>query len=239
MCSSDLNEVRSLGKRFMKNPTLIEIESKNVTLDEISQVIIETTDTNKFDTLCKIIDEQRPYIVIIFCRTKQRVIELNNNLLAKGYNSDELHGDLSQGKRERVMKKLRDLKLQILVATDIASRGIDLEGVTHVINYDIPRDVDSYIHRIGRTGRIGNTGIAITLVTPREQDDLSLIERKIKLKLKSKSMIEKGEGRKRVEKKTKKTEKAANIDAIPKKYRSRVSSQYASKRKSNRNTKNK
>ncbi|MDD2447227.1 MAG: DEAD/DEAH box helicase [Tissierellia bacterium] len=233
------NEVRSLGKRFMKNPTLIEIESKNVTLDEISQVIIETTDTNKFDTLCKIIDEQRPYIVIIFCRTKQRVIELNNNLLAKGYNSDELHGDLSQGKRERVMKKLRDLKLQILVATDIASRGIDLEGVTHVINYDIPRDVDSYIHRIGRTGRIGNTGIAITLVTPREQDDLSLIERKIKLKLKSKSMIEKGEGRKRVEKKTKKTEKAANIDAIPKKYRSRVSSQYASKRKSNRNTKNK
>lgn len=233
------NEVRSLGKRFMKNPTLIEIESKNVTLDEISQVIIETTDTNKFDTLCKIIDEQRPYIVIIFCRTKQRVIELNNNLLAKGYNSDELHGDLSQGKRERVMKKLRDLKLQILVATDIASRGIDLEGVTHVINYDIPRDVDSYIHRIGRTGRIGNTGIAITLVTPREQDDLALIERKIKLKLKSKSMIEKGEGRKRVEKKTKKTEKAANIDAIPKKYRSRVSSQYASKRKSNRNTKNK
>jgi len=181
------NEVRSLGKRFMKNPIHIQIESKNVILDEIDQVVVETTQDNKFDTLCKIIDEHRPYIAIVFCRTKQNVIELNNRLLAKGYNSDELHGDLSQAKRERVMKKLRDLKLQLLIATDIAARGLDVEGVTHVINYDVPRDVDNYIHRIGRTGRIGNTGIAITLVTPKEQNQLALIERKIKQNIKSQS----------------------------------------------------
>lgn len=181
------NEVRSLGKRFMKNPIHIQVESKNVILDEIDQVVVETTQDNKFDTLCKIIDEHRPYIAIVFCRTKQNVIELNNRLLAKGYNSDELHGDLSQAKRERVMKKLRDLKLQLLIATDIAARGLDVEGVTHVINYDVPRDVDNYIHRIGRTGRIGNTGIAITLVTPKEQNQLALIERKIKQNIKSQS----------------------------------------------------
>ena len=181
------NEVRSLGKRFMKNPIHIQIESKNVILDEIDQVVVETTQDNKFDNLCKIIDEHRPYIAIVFCRTKQNVIELNNRLLAKGYNSDELHGDLSQAKRERVMKKLRDLKLQLLIATDIAARGLDVEGVTHVINYDVPRDVDNYIHRIGRTGRIGNTGIAITLVTPKEQNQLALIERKIKQNIKSQS----------------------------------------------------
>lgn len=218
------NEVRSLGKRFMKNPLQIEIESKNVTLEEIKQVVIETTERNKFDTLCKVIDEYRPYIAIIFCRTKQRVSELNSNLLSKGYNSDELHGDLTQAKRERVMKNLRDLKLQILVATDIAARGIDVEGVTHVINYDIPNDVDNYIHRIGRTGRIGNIGMAITLVTPRDQDDLASIERKIKVKLKSKKMGDKESNRKKVEKKEDKRDKSTvNIDAIPKKYRKRIS----------------
>ncbi|NLL81315.1 MAG: DEAD/DEAH box helicase [Tissierellia bacterium] len=197
------NEVRSLGKRFMKNPIHIQIESKNVILDEIDQVVVETTQDNKFDTLCKIIDEHRPYIAIVFCRTKQNVIELNNRLLAKGYNSDELHGDLSQAKRERVMKKLRDLKLQLLIATDIAARGLDVEGVTHVINYDVPRDVDNYIHRIGRTGRIGNTGIAITLVTPKEQNQLALIERKIKQNIKSQSKDIKAHRRERGGKKNK------------------------------------
>lgn len=174
------NEVRSLGKRFMRNPLQIEIENKNITLDEIEQVVIETTDRRKLDVLCGLIDEYRPYLAIVFCRTKRRVSSLNDELLARGYNSDELHGDLSQAKRERVIKAFRTAKLQILVATDIVARGLDVEGVTHVINYDIPDNVDSYIHRIGRTGRIGNLGMAITLVTDRDRDDLALIQRKIK-----------------------------------------------------------
>ena len=182
------NEVRSLSKRFMKNPLQIEIEGKNVTLDEIEQIVIETTDRRKLDVLCGLIDEYRPYLAIVFCRTKRRVSDLNNELLARGYNSDELHGDLSQAKRERVIKNFRTAKLQILVATDIVSRGIDVEGVTHVINYDIPENVDSYIHRIGRTGRIGNLGMAITLVTDRDRDDMALIQRKIKKDLREKTV---------------------------------------------------
>ena len=182
------NEVRSLSKRFMKNPLQIEIEGKNITLDEIEQIAIETTDRRKLDVLCGLIDEYRPYLAIVFCRTRIRVSNLNNELLARGYNSDELHGDLSQAKRERVIKNFRTAKLQILVATDIVARGIDVEGVTHVINYDIPENVDSYIHRIGRTGRIGNLGMAITLVTDRDRDDMALIKRKIKKDLVEKTV---------------------------------------------------
>lgn len=182
------NEVRSLGKRFMKDPLQIEIQGKNVTLDEIKQIIIETTDRRKLDSLCQLIDEFRPYLAIVFCRTKRRVTSLNMDLRTRGYNSDELHGDLSQGKRERVIKSFRKAEIQILVATDIVSRGLDVEGITHVINYDIPDNVDSYIHRIGRTGRIGNLGMAITLVTDRDKQDLALIERKIKIDFKPKKI---------------------------------------------------
>lgn len=101
------------------------------------------------------IEEHNPFLAIIFCRTKRRATTLNEALLAHGYQSDELHGDLSQAKREAVMKRFREAKLQLLVATDVAARGLDVEGVTHVFNYDMPHDVESYIHRIGRTGRAG------------------------------------------------------------------------------------
>lgn len=210
-------EVRRLGTRFMREPLQIEIESKSITLEEIKQVVIETTDRGKLDTLCRLIDEFRPYLAIVFCRTKRRVSALNTDLLARGYNSDELHGDLTQGKRERVMKAFRSAKLQILVATDIAARGIDVEGITHVINYDIPDDAESYIHRIGRTGRIGNLGMAITLVTPRDVDALALIERKIKANLKAK-YINNTKDKKKTEKKTE-TKAKTNPNNIPKKYR--------------------
>lgn len=224
------NEVRKLGSRFMRDPVQIEIEGKNVTLDEIKQVVIETTDRGKLDTLCQLIDEFRPYLAIVFCRTKRRVISLNFDLQSRGYNSDELHGDLTQAKRERVMKSFRTAKLQILVATDIAARGIDVEGITHVINYDIPDDVDSYIHRIGRTGRIGNLGMAVTLVTHRDADSLAMIDRKIKADFKPKKMeTDKEKARKKPERKPsrktdKKTQtKATKSEDIPKKYRPRKS----------------
>lgn len=179
------NEVRSLGRRFMINPVNIEIENKNVTLEQIDQLIVETRDEDKIGEVIKIIRSENPYLAMVFCRTKKTVSYLFGELKKNKIEVGELHGDLSQAKRERVIKDFREAKLQVLVATDIAARGLDIEGVTHVINYDIPSDVESYIHRIGRTGRIGNDGKAITLVTKRDEDNLAMIERKIKKEIKS------------------------------------------------------
>ena len=103
-------------------------------------------------------------LAVIFCRTKVRASKLYDNLKGLGYNCAELHGDIPQAKRERVMKSFREAKIQYLIATDVAARGLDVDGVTHVFNYDIPEDVESYIHRIGRTGRAGGSGLAITFV---------------------------------------------------------------------------
>lgn len=192
------NDVRSLGTQFMKNPVQVEVQGDNITLDEIKQVVLETTDRGKLDTLCQLIDEFRPYLAIVFCRTKRRVSSLHADLRARGYNADELHGDLSQGKRERVMKSFRNAEIQILIATDIAARGLDVEGITHVINYDIPDDAESYIHRIGRTGRIGNLGMAVTIITERDKGALAQIERKIKMDFNPKKIErEKAKGEKR------------------------------------------
>ncbi len=144
---------------------------------------MECSDRNKEEALKTLIERDRPYLAIIFCRTKRRVSKLNEALQAAGYDCDELHGDLSQGKREGVMKRFRDAKLQLLVATDVAARGLDVEGITHIFNYDMPLDVDSYIHRIGRTGRAGGKGLAITFASPREQEGLDLIEHGISQRL--------------------------------------------------------
>ena len=120
---------------------------------------------------------------MVFCETKQRVNAVMMALARRGYLVDELHGDLSQVQRTLVLKRFREAKLQILVATDIAARGLDIEGLTHVFNYDIPHDTEAYIHRIGRTGRAGRKGVAITLINPREYRQLRLIERLTKTKI--------------------------------------------------------
>lgn len=182
-------QIRALSSRYMREPVHIQAKSKNITLDEIEQIIIETTDREKRDTLCKIIDEYKPFMAIIFCRTKRRAIELNEVLQRKGYNSDELHGDLSQGKREKVMKSFRKLDLQFLVATDLAARGLDIEGITHIFNYDIAQDTENYIHRIGRTGRAGQTGVAVTLVTHKDYEVLNEIEKGIRMTIKRRKMV--------------------------------------------------
>ncbi len=180
-------EIRSLAVRYMRKPVDIRVRSTGITVKDIKQLVIETTDRGKQETLRNMLDKYRPYLGIIFCRTKRRASALNTALIAHGYNSDELHGDLSQAKRERVMKSFRDAKIQFLVATDVAARGLDVEGVTHVFNYDIPHDVESYIHRIGRTGRAGGTGLAITLVAPTERMYLDLIEKGINLTIEKRS----------------------------------------------------
>jgi ATP-dependent RNA helicase DeaD len=176
--------IRTLAERYMMKPEDIRVaQSKRVTLDEIKQVVFETSDRAKQDTLIRLINEYQPYLAIVFCRTKRRASALNKALKEKEYNSDELHGDLSQAKREQVMKRFKNAKLQILVATDVAARGLDVEGVTHVFNYDIPQDVESYIHRIGRTGRAGQTGMAITFATPHDRVELQEIERGINISI--------------------------------------------------------
>ena len=169
-------KIRNLSNQYMTKPFDIRIKTAHITLEEIKQIIMETTAEMKVDKLCALIEEQRPYLALVYCHTKERAQSLTLALAKKGLNVDELHGDLSQAKRQQVLKKFADAKLHILVATDIAARGLDIEGVTHVYNYDIPHDVDTYIHRIGRTGRAGETGIAVTLVTGDERGWLRQIE---------------------------------------------------------------
>lgn len=171
--------IRTLAKQYMREPEYILVQEKSIILDEIKQVVIETTDRAKQQTLQTLLDKERPFLAMIFCRTKRRASTLNEALLEKGYLVDELHGDLSQAKREKVMKSFREAKIQFLVATDVAARGLDVEGVTHVFNYDIPHDVESYIHRIGRTGRAGGHGLAFTLVASKDQIHLETIEKGI------------------------------------------------------------
>lgn len=181
--------IQQLASRYMKNPVQIFIQNQGVTLDEIEQIAVETTDRRKQDTLIHLLDEYKPFLAIIFCRTKRRASALNNALQTKGYNSDELHGDLSQAKREKVLKAFKNAKLELLIATDVAARGLDIEGITHVFNYDIPQDAESYIHRIGRTGRAGRTGVAVTFFTPKDDGNLYKIEKGIKSHLKRRTVV--------------------------------------------------
>ncbi|GAA3401073.1 DEAD/DEAH box helicase [Paenibacillus hodogayensis] len=171
--------VRVLSERYMKRPQDIRIQGRRITLDEIRQYVVYTTDRAKRDTLLKLMLENPPFLAVIFCRTKIRAKKLTEYLAAEGLIVDELHGDLTQAKREQVMKRFREAKLQFLVATDVAARGLDVEGVTHVYNYDVPQDPESYIHRIGRTGRAGQQGTAVTLIAPKDEGELREIERAI------------------------------------------------------------
>lgn len=175
--------IRRLGSEYMNKPEDVRITPERITVDAIKQIAIETTDRRKEDTLIELIGRYRPYLAVVFCRTKVRAKKLNEALQENGIESDELHGDLSQAKREQVMKRFRDAKLQVLVATDVAARGLDVEGVTHVFNYDLPMDAESYVHRIGRTGRAGNAGMSVTLMTSRDAAAMAHIERALNTRI--------------------------------------------------------
>ena len=169
-------KIRELAGRLLRDPAHITVKAERVTVKGIRQWAVETTDRRKLDTLVKLFEEMQPFLAMIFCRTKRRASSLNEALQARGFSSGELHGDLSQAKREQVMKQFREAKLQLLVATDVAARGLDVEGVTHVFNYDMPLDTESYIHRIGRTGRAGESGLAVTLFTAKDRQALAGLE---------------------------------------------------------------
>ncbi|WP_066067495.1 DEAD/DEAH box helicase [Neobacillus soli] len=174
-------EIRQLAKKHMREPEYIQVEKTQGPADNVNQVAIHTTDRAKQGTLIQLVESYRPFLAVIFCRTKRRVSKLYDVLKANGFSCDELHGDLSQAKRERVMKRFRDAEVQLLIATDVAARGLDVEGVTHVFNYDIPQDAESYVHRIGRTGRAGMTGLAITFYSSADEPMLELIEKELNI----------------------------------------------------------
>ena len=175
------SQIRSLADRYMNNPVFVTVSKEQLTVPQIDQFYYETRE--KLDGLCRILDAGDMDSTIIFCRTKKGADELTASLVARGYMAEALHGDLSQVQRDRVMKKFRDSKLEILVATDVAARGLDIDHVTHVVNYDIPQDPESYVHRIGRTGRAGRKGTAITFIHPREFRQLKQVEREIRQRI--------------------------------------------------------
>ncbi len=174
-------EIRKLAAKHMDKPEYIQVEKTQGPAVNVKQMAIHTTDRAKQATLIQLVETHRPFLAVIFCRTKRRVSKLYDGLKAQKFSCDELHGDLSQAKREQVMKRFREAEIQLLIATDVAARGLDVEGVTHVYNYDIPQDAESYIHRIGRTGRAGMTGLAVTLYTSADQPALDLIEKELKI----------------------------------------------------------
>jgi ATP-dependent RNA helicase DeaD len=175
--------VLKLGEKFMDHPEVVKIKAKHLTTDLIDQYFIRAKDYEKFDILCRLFDVQAPDLALVFVRTKKRVDELTHGLQARGYNAAGIHGDLSQSRRESVLKRFRQGKIDFLVATDVAARGLDISGVTHVYNFDMPQDPDSYVHRIGRTGRAGQNGISVTFVTPDEIGYLRTIEQLTKTKM--------------------------------------------------------
>lgn len=176
--------IAALTRRYLRDPRRVSVSHERVAVPQIRQLYYEVLNQNKVDALTRILDVEMPKSAIIFARTKRECADLAEHLVGLGYMAEPIHGDLSQNERDRVMRRFREGSVELLVATDVAARGLDIPEVSHVINYDVPAGPDAYVHRIGRTGRAGRAGEAITLVTPRERGILRLIERLTGRKLK-------------------------------------------------------
>lgn len=176
--------IQQLAEKFMIQPQVIRTKSKEMTVPEVSQMYIEVQESQKFDVLCRLLDIQPPELAIVFGRTKRRVDEIAEGLKSRGYSAEGIHGDLSQPRRESVLGKFRNATIDVLVATDVAARGLDITGVSHVYNFDIPQDAEGYVHRIGRTGRAGRSGKAISFVTQRELEHFCSIQHSIGTQIK-------------------------------------------------------
>jgi ATP-dependent RNA helicase DeaD len=171
------DNIMRLAKSYMREFEVVTAKRDAITQGNIQQIYFEVSQADKFEALYRIIDVEESFYGVVFCRTKLDADDITNKLINRGLRADALHGDVSQGQRERILKKFKDKKTTILVATDVAARGIDVDNLTHVINYSIPQDPESYVHRIGRTGRAGKSGTAITLITPSEYRKLTVIQR--------------------------------------------------------------
>ena len=183
------DQIRRLAKNYMKPDVKhISIKKNSLTVSKIEQYYFEIKHKDRFETLCRVIDFDNPNAAIIFCKTKKGVDEVVEGMQSRGYMVEGMHGDMSQNFRMQTLKKFKEGNLDFLVATDVAARGIDVESVTHVINYDLPQDSESYVHRIGRTGRANREGIAYSLVTPKEYMMLKQIQRNTKSTIHKKSV---------------------------------------------------
>ncbi len=172
-------EIERLSRRYLRDPARIAIAPEQVTVPQTEQLFYEVRGHDRIEALSRVLDMESVERGIIFCRTKKEVDELAEGLRARGYLAAGIHGDLTQRERERVLGRFRQGDVELLVATDVAARGLDIEHVSHVINYEIPQDAEAYVHRIGRTGRAGRSGVAITLIEPKEFRQLRDLERGI------------------------------------------------------------
>src|ERR1043166_9131512 len=182
-CATLPRPIQDLIRRYSRDPQTVRIEQKALTVPTIEQVYYEVDRRFKIELLTRLIDIHDLKLGIIFCNTKRMVDDLVDHLNAQGYSADRLHGDMSQAMRDRVMNKFRKSGLEFLVATDVAARGIDVDDVQVVFNYDLPYDVEDYVHRIGRTGRAGRSGRAISFVAGRELFQIQHIERYTRMKI--------------------------------------------------------
>jgi ATP-dependent RNA helicase DeaD len=176
-------EIRKLADRYLYHPQTVKVKSTTLTVDTVEQFSLEVKTAEKADKLVEVLAAERPDQAIVFTRTKIRADQLYRKLRDRGMNVKALHGDMSQGARDGVMLSFKGGRVPILVATDVAARGLDISTVTHVVNFDVPTSPDVYVHRIGRTGRVGRSGRAITFVEPRQQRELAAIEKHIGIAL--------------------------------------------------------
>ncbi|MBR8701032.1 DEAD-box ATP-dependent RNA helicase CshA [Fusobacterium sp. DD29] len=176
-------EIIKIAKRHMKDYEILAVKARELTTDLTDQIYFEVNERDKFEALCRIIDLTKDFYGIVFCRTKNDANDLVGRLNDRGYDAEGLHGDISQNYREVTLKRFKAKKINILVATDVAARGIDVNDLSHVINYSIPQEAESYVHRIGRTGRAGKEGTAITFITPKEYRRLLQIQKAVKTEI--------------------------------------------------------
>jgi len=176
--------IKTLAGKYMGSYEFITVEKQQPTVSLTEQIYYEVQSSDKFEALCRIIDIEEDFYGLVFCRTKNDVDEVASHLTERGYDADFIHGDISQSQREKTLGRFKKKKINILVATDVAARGLDVNNMTHVINYSLPHDPESYVHRIGRTGRAGKEGTAITFITPSEYHKLMFIQRKAKTDIK-------------------------------------------------------
>jgi ATP-dependent RNA helicase DeaD len=172
-------DVEKIARRYMKNPETLSMGQRNIGATNVKHIYYLTHARDRYTVLKRVADFHPEMYAIIFCRTRQETQEIADSLIRDGYNADALHGDLSQSQRDHVMKKFREKHLNMLVATDVAARGIDVSDLTHVINYQLPDDTDNYIHRSGRTGRAGKDGVSISIINMKEKGRIKMLERQI------------------------------------------------------------
>jgi ATP-dependent RNA helicase DeaD len=171
--------IRELADNYLYDPVLVKVQSATLTVDSVEQFQVTVKTADKADKLVEVLEAERPDQAIVFARTKIRTDQLYKKMRDKGFNVKALHGDMTQGSRDGVMLGFKGGRVPILVATDVAARGLDISTVTHVVNFDVPRSPDVYVHRIGRTGRVGRSGRAITFVEPKQEKELEAIERHV------------------------------------------------------------